>query len=108
MTDASLFEETFSIADINQQKYDRVSRITGTGMSGDTSMTLDVNTEIYPISSGDQVHLLLASTLSNDGTKDESKGWRDVGKGEPSLADHYEYVCHGKIYRFEEGEGEIM
>ena len=51
---------------------------------------------------------MLASTLSLDGSKDDQKGWRDVGKGEQSLADFYEYVCHGKIYRFEEGEGENM
>lgn len=54
---------------------------------------------------------MLASTLSLDGTKDDSgtKGWRDVGSGmEPSLADEYDYVCHGKIYRFEEGDEETM
>jgi len=108
MADASLFEETFTIGSINAQKYDRVSRIASTGASGDTSMTLDVNTELYPLATGDVVHLLLASTLATDGTKDEGKGWRDVSKGEPTLADHYEYVCHGKIYRFEEGVGEMI
>ncbi len=30
------------------------------------------------------------------------------GGGEASLADMFDYVCHGKIYRFEEGEGENM
>ena len=101
MSDASLFEETFTIQSINAQKYDRVSRIAAATASGDISITLDVNTELYPLATGDAVHLLLASTLSNDGTKDEGKGWRDVSKGEPTLADHYEYVCHGKIYRFD-------
>lgn len=54
---------------------------------------------------------MLASTLSLDGSKDDSqtKGWRDVARGiEPSLADEYDYVCHGKIYRFEEGDEETM
>ena len=51
---------------------------------------------------------MLASTLSLDGSKDDGKGWRDVGRGEQSLADDYEYVCHGKIYRFEEGDDESM
>lgn len=52
---------------------------------------------------------MLASTLSLDGSKDDSatKGWRDLGM-EPSLADEYDYVCHGKIYRFEEGDEETM
>lgn len=25
---------------------------------------------------------------------------------QPTLADMFDYVCHGKVYRFEEGEGE--
>ena len=108
MADSQLFEETFSLTSMNAQKYDRVSRISGTSSSNETFFTLDVNTELYPCAVGDRIHLVLASTLSLDGTKDDGKGWRDVGRGEASLADMYDYVCHGKIYRFEEGEGEMM
>ncbi len=71
-------------------------------------MTLDVNTELYPCSIGDTVHMVLASTLALDGSKDDEKGWRETQRGEASLADMYDYVCHGKIYRFEEGEGDNM
>lgn len=70
-------------------------------------MTLDVNIELFPIAMGDSVQLLLASTLALDGSKDEGKGWRDISQ-ESTLADTYEYVCHGKIYRFEEGKGTNM
>ncbi len=52
--------------------------------------------------------MVLASTLSLDGTKDDDKGWREVGMGEQTLANEFDYVCHGKVYRFEEGEGENM
>jgi len=31
-----------------------------------------------------------------------------VGRGEASVADDYDYVCHGKVYRFEEGDDEKM
>ncbi|MCJ1415994.1 DNA-directed RNA polymerases I, II, and III subunit RPABC3 [Xylographa parallela] len=108
MADSQLFEETFSITSLNAQKYDRVSRISGTSSSNETFLTLDVNTELYPCAVSDRIHLVLASTLSLDGTKDDGKGWRDVGRGEASLADMYDYVCHGKIYRFEEGDGEMI
>lgn len=49
--------------------------------------------------------MALASTLSLDGREDAGvkTGWRDVGIGEQSLANDYDYVCHGKVYRFEEG-----
>ncbi|MCJ1283340.1 DNA-directed RNA polymerases I, II, and III subunit RPABC3 [Xylographa opegraphella] len=108
MADSQLFEEAFSVTSLNAQKYDRVSRISGTSSSNETFLTLDINTELYPCAVGDRIHLVLASTLSLDGTKDDGKGWRDVGRGEASLADMYDYVCHGKIYRFEEGDGEMI
>lgn len=65
------------------------------------------------MSIGDQLHMVLASTLSLDGSKDDAKGWRDVAKagggGDATLADLFDYVCHGKIYKFEDGnDGEMM
>ncbi|KAL9100267.1 MAG: hypothetical protein Q9163_004343 [Psora crenata] len=106
MGDANLFSDTFTLTDINSFKYDRVARLTAHTESGDTMMTLDVNSELFPCTVNDRLQLLLASTLSLDGTKDDGKGWRDVGRGEASLADEYDYVCHGKVYRFEEGDDE--
>ncbi|KAI9713150.1 MAG: DNA-directed RNA polymerases I, II, and III subunit RPABC3 [Bogoriella megaspora] len=103
MADAQLFEETFSITGADPQKYDRVSRITGTGTDSGVSMTLDINTDLYPVLPGETVTMLLASTLNLDGTKDDEKGWREPKPGEAGLADMYDYVCYGKIYRFDEG-----
>ena len=108
MSDAILFDENFSITQVNSEKYDRVSRIFASGVNNDIYITLDVNTEVYPCSVGDNFSLCLANTLSLDGSKDEGRSWKDVSKGESTLADHYDYVCHGKVYRFEEGEGELM
>ncbi|KAI4131556.1 MAG: hypothetical protein LQ347_002931 [Umbilicaria vellea] len=106
MGDSQLYEDTFTLTSLNAQKYDRVSRISATSEDASTFLTLDINTELYPCSVGERIHLVLASTLSLDGSKDDRKGWREVGRGETSLADMYDYVCHGKIYRFEEGDGE--
>jgi DNA-directed RNA polymerases I, II, and III subunit RPABC3 len=106
MSDPQLFEDTFSITAINSQKYDRVSRISCTSSDSQTTFTLDVNTELYPCTVGESLSLALASTLSLDGKDDSAGGkggWRDVGIGEQTLANDYDYVCHGKIYRFEEG-----
>ncbi len=108
MGDANLFSDTFQITDINAQKYDRVARLTGHTEDGATSLTLDVNTELFPCAVNDRLQILLASTLALDGSKDDGKGWRDIGRGEASVADEYDYVCHGKLYRFEEGDDENM
>ena len=106
--DSQLFSDTFSITSINAQKYDRVSRLSGNNENGDTFFTLDINTELYPCTVGERMLVKLVTTLSLDGSKDDDKGWRNIGLGMESLADSHDYVCHGKVYRFEEGEGENM
>ena len=108
MSDANLFSGQFTVSDINHMKYERVARLSGNTDNGDTSIQLDVNIEVFPCAVGDHLQLLLASSLALDGGEKDSKGWKDVQKGDPSLADDFDYVCHGKVYRFEEGEAENM
>jgi RNA polymerase Rpb8 len=52
----------------------------------DIDLTLDINTELFPVVSGDNVHTLIARAISldNDGGKD----WRDVSRGENLPEDH--------------------
>jgi DNA-directed RNA polymerase I, II, and III subunit RPABC3 len=111
--DTQLFDESFTITNVDDSKYDRVARFAATSADSQTVMTRDINTELYPCQLGETLHCVLASSLSLDGTKDDGKGWRDVGRnvngGEPTLADMFDYVCHGKIYKFEDGEdGQTM
>lgn len=103
--DATLFEDAFTVNDYDQSKYDRVARIQAKSTDDQTALTLDINIELFPCSVGDNMHVVLATTLSLDGSKDDDKGWRDVGKtgdAPSTIADLYDYVCHGKIYKFEE------
>ncbi|KAL6343327.1 hypothetical protein AAG906_022402 [Vitis piasezkii] len=66
-------------------------------------MQLDVNTEIYPMHAGEKFAMSLASTLDLDGTPDT--GYYTQA-GRKSLADKFEYVMHGKLYKIsEEGSG---
>lgn len=51
--------------------------------------------------------MAIASTLSLDGqdsAKGDGSGWRETRSGEATLADSYDYVCYGKLYRFDESE----
>lgn len=103
--DATLFEESFTVTEYDQSKYDRVARISCTSSDSQTVMTLDINIELFPCAVSDTLHVVLSTTLSLDGSKEDEKGWRDVGKGgdaPATAADLYDYVCHGKIYKFEE------
>ncbi|KAI0456461.1 DNA-directed RNA polymerases and 3 polypeptide [Xylaria acuta] len=107
--DAQLFEDTFTVTDYDQSKYDRVARITANSTDNQTQMTLDINIELFPCLVGENLQVVLATTLALDGNRDnEERGWRDV-RGESTLADMYDYVCHGKIYKFEDGvEGQTL
>ncbi|KAK2054906.1 RNA polymerase Rpb8 [Colletotrichum caudatum] len=106
--DVTLFEESFTVTNYDQSKYDRVARISATSADNQTLVTLDVNIELFPISVSDSLHVVLATSLAHDGSKDDEKGWRDVTKGnqdrEPTLADMFDYVCYGKIYKFEDAD----
>ncbi|KAM0279821.1 hypothetical protein ACHAQH_004372 [Verticillium albo-atrum] len=112
--DVTLFEESFTITNFDQSKYDRVARISATSADNQTVMSLDINIELFPCAVSDNLHVVLATSLAHDGSKDEEKGWRDVAKGsaggaEATLADMFDYVCHGKIYKFEDADdGQII
>ncbi|RKF73235.1 DNA-directed RNA polymerases I, II, and III subunit RPABC3 [Golovinomyces cichoracearum] len=110
-SETQLFDENFMIDSYDNNKYERVARVGGTSADSQTVMTLDINTELFPLEIGETIHLVLASSLSLDGSKDEGRGWHDVASsgpnGEPTLADLFDYVCYGKIYKFEDGEDGI-
>ena len=111
MADAQVFEETFSITAVNNDKYDRVSRIFGTSTDSQITMTLDINHEVFPVATGESISLVLATTLALDGSAkgENDTMWRNVGRpGVATLADMYDYVCYGKNYRMEGGNGDTM
>ena len=111
MADAQVFEDTFNITNVNSEKYDRVSRLSGTSSDSTLTMTLDINHELFPCAIGESINIVLATTLSLDGTTKEGAetSWRSVGRqGTATLADMYDYVCYGKNYRFEDGDGDVV
>lgn len=110
MGDSQLFADTFAISEIIPDKYDRVARVFASSEDGETYMHLDINTDLFSCAVLDRLHIVLASTLSLDGDKEDVKGgWREPRSGEGlNLADEYEYVCHGKIYRFDEEDQDNM
>lgn len=101
-----LFEDIFTLTalDPDGKKFDKVSRIEARSEQFDMYMQLDINTEIYPLHVGEKFTMVLAPTLSLDGTPDS--GYFTQGGGRKSLADKFEYVMHGKLYKIsEEGSG---
>ncbi|XP_075110541.1 DNA-directed RNA polymerases II, IV and V subunit 8B isoform X2 [Nicotiana tabacum] len=101
----TLFEDMFTVTqkDPDGKKFDRVNRIEARSEQFDMYMLLDVNTEIYPMRVKEKFMMVLASTLNLDGTPDTDYF---IQGNKKSLADKFEYVMHGKLYRIsEEGSG---
>ncbi len=106
-TDAALYEDSFQITTVLDQTYDRVARVMGITSNSDTSLTLDINSELFPLQTGEAITMLIATTLNLDGTKDE-RGWRNQAN-EETLANLWDYVCYGKVYKHHDpGDGENM
>ncbi|CAN0891071.1 DNA-directed RNA polymerases II and V subunit 8A [Linum grandiflorum] len=105
MSNIILFEDIFFVDQLNPdgKKFDKVTRIEAHSQNCDMFMHLDINTEIYPMSLNDKFTMALASTLNYDGTPDT--GYYNA-QPRNNLADKYEYVMHGKLYKLsEEGSG---
>ncbi|GAA0143510.1 DNA-directed RNA polymerase [Lithospermum erythrorhizon] len=96
-----LFEDIFHVdqLDPDGRKFDKVTRIEARSDQFDMLMHLDINNEIYPMRVGDKFTMALAPTLNLDGTPDS--GYYTPG-ARRSLAEDYDYVMHGKLYRVSE------
>lgn len=82
--------------DPDGKKFDKVSRIQAQSEDYDMQLLLDVNTELYPINVGEKFRMALAPSLNVSGTA--------VKGAAKSLADKFEYVMHGLLYKISEDE----
>jgi len=104
--------------DKDGKKFDRVSRLTARSANFDMHLSLDINFELYSLHPQEKFSLVLATSLVRSGaagasngqvTEDSDQGvWRPDGKGRRGLEEDYEYVMYGKVYKFDEGTGEIV
>ncbi|CAN3356801.1 DNA-directed RNA polymerases I, II, and III subunit RPABC3 [Diutina catenulata] len=103
-----LFEDMFVVETVDPGRYNRVSRITGaSSTSQDIKITLDINSELFPVKANDSLTITLASSLGNESSMLTSNGsWRPPRSDDRSLADDYDYVMYGTVYKFDENAGD--
>lgn len=92
------FDEIIEVHDVDVEgkKYDKVSRVDARDENGDIYLQLDVHSEIYPMRAREKYRMLLSETLSLDGSASYPQG------KQKSLADKFEYVMHGLLYKMSE------
>ncbi|KAL7083474.1 hypothetical protein ACP275_14G164900 [Erythranthe tilingii] len=74
--------------------YDKVSRINANSEDDGFYLELDVHAEIYQMLPGEKYRMVISNTLHKDGS---------TGK-QVSLADKFEYVMHGLLYKMAEAK----
>lgn len=73
--------------------------------SHEVEMVLDVNTQLYPMEVDDRFTCAIARTLNEDGQATD-EGYTPIKKA--SLADKFDYVVYGKVYRCSDEPGQRM
>ena len=98
-----IYDDIFYVKNVDPdgKKFDRVSRLECDSESFSMAMTLDVNSQIYPLNLNDKFRMMIATTLRDDGLQ-------DTAEFEPH-ANYYrlkqfEYIMYGKVYRIEPDE----
>ncbi|BEJ13678.1 hypothetical protein CspHIS471_0308520 [Cutaneotrichosporon sp. HIS471] len=107
-----IFEDRFTVLTVDEdgKKFDRVSRIKAESRDMGMQLHLDIAIELYPLQKDEVFSLLLARSLKpEDDVAEEADGdaprkikrelWRAQDQG---LANDYDYVCQGKVYKFDD------
>ena len=94
------FEEVFKVTDLDKdgQKFHNVSRVYALSESGNISLVIDVQCELYRLKTKEKFTRALAYTLNLDGQPDDGT-WNP--SNEPNLLDKFDMGMYGKVYRVE-------
>ena len=77
--------------------YQIVTRIEGKTEVYEFEISLDVNTDLYPVSKGEFYKICIATPASMD---DESNDYYSIVEGKNPLLEEFDYVMHGKVFRY--------
>jgi DNA-directed RNA polymerase I, II, and III subunit RPABC3 len=105
-----LFEDNLRINDIDKEgkAFDKVSRIEGVAEDSNCKITLDVNSDVYPVSKESYYSIAIAKSLNIDGTPSPNNFTFDTYSKKNSLLDKFDYVTYGKIFKYsEESSGKV-
>ena len=81
-----------------------VSRLACRNTNYDVQLIVDVN-DVFEANINDQLHIVLADTLNLDGTPTPDRYDPSIFS-QPTLADKFDYVMHGKVFKFKPEEGQ--
>lgn len=103
------FDDVFVVKEVDPdgKKFDRVSRIRCKSENYEVDMLLDIASDIYPLKREERFHCVLSPTLQpiakgSTQTAYNEEAQYEVGKSHGPLADKFDYVMYGKVFKAEE------
>ena len=75
-----------------------VNRLICRAQTFEADLSIDVASEFFPVSEGEQFWVALARTLRLDGAPEDDTYDQS---GKETLLDQYDYAMHGKVFRYE-------
>ena len=89
-----VFDDTFEVSALDNEKFDNVARIKAKAQTFLADIEVDINTDVYPIRLKDCLRIAIATTGSS-----QMENWDGANSSLGSLAEDYEYVMYGKVYK---------
>jgi DNA-directed RNA polymerase I, II, and III subunit RPABC3 len=89
-----IFDDTFEVSRVDNEKFENVARIKAKAQTFLADIEVDINTEIYPIQVKDTLRIAVARSANS-----QMEMWDGSNASIGHLADEYEYVMYGKVYK---------
>lgn len=106
---SSLIEDTLKITEIDREGkvFQHVSRAEGSTELYDIKISVDFNSDLYPVEVGQYHSILLTNTLTLDPQEQEG-GYVLHRNYKNTLLEKFDYCMHGKVYKHVLDRGNSM
>lgn len=84
---------------VDNSKFERVSRIRAKSSGLDADLILDVHNQLLPVAEKQGLHIGLTNSLAGPDRKSD-------GSPDPQRLSGYDYVMYGKVFKLEETSSE--
>ena len=97
-----IFEDTLEVQYIDKdlKVFDKVQRCEGLTQDAKYYISMDINSEIYPMKKGALYKLLLAKSIYESKPTPENFEYDLFSNSKNTLMDNFDYVMCGKVFQF--------
>ena len=97
-----VFEETLDVQFIDRdlKVFDKVQRIEGETQDSKYYISMDINSEVYPMKKGASYKLLLAKSIYESKSTPAYFEYDLFANTKNTLMDNFDYVMSGKVFQF--------